>query len=959
MLLVPPFFPLRVMKEKFYEKALPSQGVYCVTGIKDKKVQNRFASTLAELFHIIDEQYKGDKNVFVAMNTYKGYSRKAEDAQFARSFFLDLDVDWEKKGDPRKYPDKASALSSLNAFIATGVLPPPVVIDSGTGIHAYWLFNEDIPSRVWKVYAEKFKTFCMSKLLIDPVVTADAARIMRCPETLNHKTEPPTPTRFLTTQFWTYDFEAFTDFLGTEDIAPDPQSLFATIEKGLNKDLGDLDEEDPHEADFAELAQKSVDDDGGCVQLKHMLFNVDKLSEPLWRAQLSIVRYCLDWETNIHEVSEGHPKYSKAETEAKTAALLNNRGKVKVYTCATIEDLNPGGCDKCPYRGKIGNPTHIVRRLRQPTSPSQDAIRSDEDPEEVPVYTTYPQELAPFKRGPNGGVWYTPPAKKDKDGNWIPQKDIQLWKYDLYPIKRMYDADNGDCFLMRHIMPHDGIRDFLLPSKSVYATDKFKESCTSHGVYFNPDNTPLMVKYVVKWGEVMVSFKQAERTRRQMGWTEDYKGFVVGDREYRENHTVAKTAASSMVIRVASLMQQVGSYDLWREAAQKLNRPGYEMHAFVMFCGFGSPLLRHTAYKGVVLGLIGRTGAAKSGALYSAASMWGEPYQLCLSGAKKGATENALIQWMMGLKNIVFGLDEASNYESKDISDLLYRATQGKNKVRMSASDNSVRPIELMASLITILTSNQSMTDKMLQDKGNPDGELARYAEFTISKPSTMTNTEGTEIFDVFRNNYGWAGPVFIQFVFRKGEGYVAEKIKKWAVRFANDAGDFTDYRFLGALVSVAFAGAELAAEAGIVSCDLERIYGVVMKQVRALGEDNRTKADYEALLGEFQREHINGTLLVREGSVIREPKGNLVARVEMESRMYYVSTTALMHFLAKYKIDRKDFANNMRAKNLLVYEDKKKLATGWAGFSAMSSVATFGFKNVIPDELFQSTGNE
>jgi len=943
------------MKEKFYEKALPSQGVYCVTGIRDGKAQNRFAKTLADVFSLVDNFYRESKNVFIAMNTYEGYSRKSEDARFARSFFLDLDVGQ----DPRKYPDKDAALSALNAFTATGLLPPPVVVDSGTGIHAYWLFNEDVPTREWRVYAEKFKTFCSGKLLIDPVVTADAARIMRCPDTLNYKTEPPSPSRFLTTQFWTYDFEMFVEFLGAEDVAPDPKSLFATIPKGLSKDIGDLDEEDPYEADFEELAQKSVDDEGGCAQVKHMLFNGDTLSEPLWRAQLSIVRYCLNWETNIHEVSNTHPKYTAAETEAKAAALLNERGRVKVYTCATIEDLNPGGCNGCPYRGKIGNPTHIVRRLRQPTSPPQDAVRSNENPETIPVYTTYPQELAPFKRGPNGGVWYTPPAKKDKEGNWIPQRDIELWKYDLYPIKRMYDPDSGDCFLMRHIMPHDGIRDFLLPSSAVYASDKFKEKVTGAGVWFNPDLAPLLVKYVVKWGEVLVGYKQAEQTRRQMGWTEDYNGFVIGDREYRRDGTVVKTAANSMVIRVASLMQQVGEYTEWQEAAQKLNRPGYEMHAFTMFCGFGSPILRYTPYKGVTVGLIGRTGAAKSGALYAAASMWGEPYGLCLSGAKKGATENALIQWMMGLKNIVFGLDEASNYESKDISDLLYRATQGKNKMRMSASDNSVRPIELMSALITILTSNQSMTDKMLQDKGNPDGELARYIEFQITKPSTMGNAEGIEIFDTFRNNYGWTGPVYVQYLFKVGDEYIIEKINKWKVRFANDVGGATDYRFLEGLVSVAFAGAELAAEAKIASYDLERIYAVVMRQIISISADNKTKADFEALLGEFQREHVNNTILIRDGGVVREPKGNLMARVEMDDRMYYVSTTALMQFLSKYKIDRKEFATHMRERGLLTYEDKKKLATGWAGFSAMSSVATFGFRNVIPEDLFQPTGND
>ena len=126
------------MRKQFYEKALPSQGVYCVAGIdKNGKITNRFTETLGELYEIID-RLEGEQNVFVALNTFKGHSRKAEYAAYCKCFFIDLDVG---AGNPKKYPSKEAALADLEEFVRVRELPPPVRVDSGTGIHAYWLFD--------------------------------------------------------------------------------------------------------------------------------------------------------------------------------------------------------------------------------------------------------------------------------------------------------------------------------------------------------------------------------------------------------------------------------------------------------------------------------------------------------------------------------------------------------------------------------------------------------------------------------------------------------------------------------------------------------------------------------------------------------------------------------------------------------------------------------------------------
>lgn len=944
------------MKKQFYEKALPTQGVYCATSIKNGKAVNRFARTLSDLYNVIDELKEGGSNVFVALNSFSGFSRKGDDAVFCRSFFIDLDV-----GDaPKKYASKTDALYALDKFLDDTGVPMPVVIDSGTGVHAYWLFDRDVPSAEWKVYAEKWKAFCLEHLHIDPTVTADKARIMRCPETYNYKTDPPTPTKFLTDSFGQCDFDSFKEALGEEEIPTDMALVLAAAVKGLDESTAGVAKIDPNiETVFAVLAQKSIDDEGGCKQVDYILRNAATLSEPQWYDGLTLARACVDWEEAIHDMSSPYPAYTCEATLKKANQAVNKDGKVMVHGCEVIESNNPGGCDGCPFRGKITNPLALARRVKAATTPSENAVRSDENPETVPVYTTFPKELEPFYRGPDGGVWFDPPAKKDKGGNWVPQIPVELWKYDLYPIKRMYGQQDGECLMMRHILPHDDIRDFLLPMSSVYSSEDLKKLCSRYGVFYNPEMTPVMVKYLVKWGEVMLGKQGAELTRMQMGWTEDCNGFVVGNVEYTRDGRTIKTAASPLIQSVASLLKPSGSYELWKAAAQRLDKEGYEIHAFSMLCGFGSPLIRMTTVKGVTVGLIGRTGAAKSGAMFAQASLFGDPYGLSLAGAKKGATENSLIQFMMGLKNIGMCLDEASNYKPEDISELLYKVTQGKNKMRLQASVNAIREIEQSAALITTLTSNQSMKDKVKQNKSNPDGELARYVEIPVERPPSMDATEGKLVFDPFRQNYGYAGPEYIKYVLSVGDDYVMEKINKWVLRFLGASGGDAGMRYYEALVACAFAGGELAAEAGIVNFNLDRIYLRTITSVIAMKESTSHKADYEAMLGNFQNEHQSNTLVINEERVVREPRyGALVARFVTDEDMYYVSRTALQKFLAKGQVSEDEFVFAMKEKGILTYTGKLRLAAGWMRLAAVS---VYGFKDAIPADFFgdaPSNGN-
>jgi hypothetical protein len=300
-------------------------------------------------------------------------------------------------------------------------------------------------------------------------------------------------------------------------------------------------------------------------------------------------------------------------------------------------------------------------------------------------------------------------------------------------------------------------------------------------------------------------------------------------------------------------------------------------------------------------------------------------------------------------------LDEASNRDPKNVSDLIYKVSAGKGKMRMMATVDSIREIPRQSCLINFMTSNQPMTGKLAVLKENPDGELARLIEFYIYKPKLFDLRPGIakEIFDTLRLNYGWAGPLFVQHLFKVGDKYIQDIVQKWSVRFSKDYGTDSAYRFYDALVSTCFAGAELAAEAGIVIFDLERIYATVMETLVKMrdGEAMKVNArDYESVLGEFQNTFYGNTVVFKGKNMLRDVKvGKIVARLEIDQNMFYVPRAEMRKYFQTRQIDEKEFVRHMEEHGVLTFKDRYRL------ISSTNPVSMYGFKREVSEEDYLS----
>lgn len=938
------------MNKEFLQKVIPSQGNICVAGIGKKiqgvkpKIIPKFTTDIDRALEIAQSFVDSDLNAYFTPGTYEGESRKAIDCIWVKSFFLDIDV---AHGESR-YETKDQALAEIDRFCQEIEWPKPTLLDSGGGIHAYWIFDEEIPAEEWVGYAEKFKQLCLAhNLIIDQDVPADAARLMRIPGTPNLRYDPP-QLAMLLSEVSTHDIKILLPALGDVEAPFD----LKRVDKGLDEDTQAIIDKrrGNFEYDFSKIVVSSLEGNG-CEQIRYIVENAASCPEPLWYAGLSVAVRCRDGAEAIHLMSEGHPQYDPTDTERKAAQSLREANWA--HGCDAFRSENYTRCENCAHWGRITGPIELGKVIKiavQPAQPETEEledeaqpIRAAQDTEKVLVF---PDFLNPYQRGVNGGIYYMPPPRRDKKGKLIQDDPELITPNDVYPIKRIYSPHDGECLVMKLFLPLDNSREFLLPLKDVASLDKLKTALASNGVVFEPTIAPRLASYLMRWSAYLIETQKADIMRMQQGWTEDMTGFVIGTKEIT-HRGVNYCPPSPMAKNVVRNLGPQGSFDIWRECIQLFNDPGYELHAFTVLCGFASPLMELTNVNGVTLSLYSEgPGTGKTGALYGALSIWGKPDALSVFDA----TGNALISRMITCKNLPFGMDEQGNLEPKTVSNLMYNISSGMPKLRMMSSSNQEREVAFNTKLIGIITTNKAVRSLLYEHRANATAESVRVLEPEIDKPSVdgyeLTAERGIRMFDRLKSNYGHAGPVYIEELFRLGLDSVRRMVNTEFMKVAERYTNNSEYRFLSNLMATARAAGMICNSVGFLQFDLDRIFDVVGRTFDDViagkkKEDENSRAD---VVGDFINKNIQNCLVVRGGKVTTEPRNSLYVRAEVDTGLIYISSSALKDYLRDIRMDVKHFESRLKANGILQNKIKKQMAAGWKD--------AFGSTNVNAYEL-------
>lgn len=253
-------------------------------------------------------------------------------------------------------------------------LSPTIVVHSGGGIHAYWLFKE-----AWIFKDDKEKSECevllknwQKQLLrigkenhewkLDNVGSID--RAMRMPGTRNYKNrDNPVSAKILSLDDslrYTRDdlAKAISSDVRVTHTKSGPVTHLAKSNRDRkSKTFNYL------EADFDKILA------AGCIFCQHIVNDADSLPEPHWFLGMSIIARCKNGEELAHKYSEPYHRYNQQETQAKYEQAREKNAPAK---CVTIAMSTSGEfCRGCSQKGKISSPVVLGVQNKNKTKQSK------------------------------------------------------------------------------------------------------------------------------------------------------------------------------------------------------------------------------------------------------------------------------------------------------------------------------------------------------------------------------------------------------------------------------------------------------------------------------------------------------------------------------------------------------------------------------------------------------------
>lgn len=882
------------------DAVLPAEGRYCVVGI-GRYVDQNFYDSRQEADEQTAKLVKRGFNAYFGCAKYgDADNRTHENALHFRALWMDIDcgptkATPDKNGVVKGYIDQATGLNELIKFCSATNLPRPVLVNSGYGIHAYWLLEEVLDRAQWTPLANRLRQLCAEQGLIVDSAVFEPSRILRIPGTPNFKGEEPVEVSVLYETTERIPYEAMRKLLGApepKEETPDfiPRSMSPMMEALLANKV----------KRFKTIMLKSINGEG-CNQLLHCYQNQNDIEEPLWRAALSITAFCVDREQASHMMSREYADYNPIEVDAKVHNLVTKGGP---HHCATFEKLNPVGCEGCIHKGKIKSPIVLGVEVAEADDSDNEVVVTNEENEETVVQI--PEYPFPYFRGKSGGVYRKPKDEEDE-----PEL---VYEHDLYVIKRMQHSEQGEIALIRLHLPQDGVKEFAVPATAIVVKDKLREVLAHHGVVPTDKQMNALLGYLTTFVKNLQFQKKAEIMRTQFGWVEKDSKFIVGDKEITKDGTFY-SPPSITTREIADQIHAAGELEKWREVFNMYNLPGLEPNAFAALTAFGSPLLKYTGMSGAIINLIyPASGTGKSTTLYMCNSVIGHPKNLASIWKD---TQNAKMHRLGVMNNLANTIDEITNTSPMEFSDLSYSISQGRGKDRMKSQTNEMRLNNTRWQGITLTSSNASFYEKLGAAKNSPDGESMRLLEYKIEPTSVIDVATGKQLFDhQLFENYGHAAEPYFRWLVNNLEDARA-LLKKVQARIDRELRVTQKERFWSAVAACNITGGLIAKNLGLIDFDMKRIYDWTIKMLNEMRTEVKpAEPDAKTILGDYINHYIGNALIVNGEADARstliplplqEPKGELLIRYEPDTKDLFLSAKSFKDFCVKSQINYKD----------------------------------------------------
>lgn len=903
---------------------------------------NNMAKYADECDHNVYFALAGFHEFYVEGADGKRSYRTHENVDVLRSLWVDLDV---KEG---QYATQLEAITDLIRFTKAAQLPTPTIVNSGGGIHAYWPLDADIKRSGWKVLATMFKAVTIAfGLKADPVRTADESSVLRVPGTVNAK--PGVPVRPvsivgpLTRPIPVVEFATALRRAFDSSGASMPRAA-AKAPKivGINSDLMM-----PTEPFVPANAERII---ARCPQIAAIAASHGNVAEPVWYAALQLARHCADGAAVAHAWSDGHPTYDDAATDRKIEQLESKN--VGPTSCAKFDSANPGVCASCPHYGKITSPIQLGRELLQPTEVDAPTLLL------MGVEVELPPAPEPYFRK-NGQVVM---AQLDEDG--APLEPSLVYRYDLYPISRYFDEFERKFHTkFRTYQPKRGWFEFDVPNEVLYERRALAKCLANADVLPNGGAIDSLGDYIVSYTQRLQELTEASNLFMQMGWRDDETKFIIG-RQLITADAIKEVATSTISTKAAEKFKTSGSPEEWRSVIDYYSERGNEGLLFGFLTAFGAPLFKLTGFNGAIINMMGPSGTGKSTVLKAMNTVYGQQdcayFQLM-------DTEKSFYRRVGVLNNLPIAFDEITNIDSKRLSDLCYDFTQGRERMRLTASATERRDT-FSWQTIMLSSANASLHGRLASAKGDASAESVRVFEYNVSVRSgdTQSALELKKMFDKLGGNYGHVGAAYMQHVLRNMDT-VRAKIATLTDTIYETAKLPSSERFWAAIIASNLTGGAIAKTLGLVSFDEARMMQWAMACIQEMRgvvqEYRRTSSE---ILADWLAKMVPNTLVV-QGRPDKPgvpayailPRGEMRVRYDKVAGIIYIPRSVVQALCAESVIDMAAMKRDLTGAGILIRTERKVLGAGTDFQTGQTSCWVLNTRTPLMEEITGSVDAE
>lgn len=795
--------------------------------------------------------------------SYNKPIRLASNALFLKSFFIDVDFGKPDKVDPATgqtvknpsgYDTAEEAVVNTMDFIAKVGLPKPtMVVHSGGGFHFYWCVASALTPAEWLPIAFALAEAAKAHgLRCDTQCTVDSVRVLRVPDTLNRKQEPPRRVRFVGPRLdFDYNLDRISGplqpYMGR---APQTGGASPLVDRNIF----------PLRAYPSSVSELGMGLDGlwpspdldnvalACGFIRDALATGGaQFSNPLWNITTLISTFTKGGRADAHRMGDKHAGYTKESTDEFFDRKDRERSERSLGwpSCATISATGASACKSCALFAQGKSPLNHEQRGAPPTAlptavqPSlvsggtsqgagAGATAGGFGPAAAPVQAGLPQ----YTQGQGQGQ-VTPPTNLSADlpSGYLrnpqgivskivpdpanPQNQINIPISD-YPLMNAW-LEKEPCRVLHFetIVDRNKIGQIDVELECI-ATTEMRKVLQRQGLMLKA-NDKTAGDFFVSWVQRLQQIKDAVASA-PFGWQDkngQTEGFVYGGQLWTPHGNSPSTNSNPVLNRQ---YRPKGSEAYWRDAVKLVTLQGRPDLEAIVASAFAAPLVMFTGHNGMLMSAYSKeSGIGKSTAEIIAQAVWGDPVS---ARHMLTDTHNSVMNKIGEVRSLPIYWDELKTVEdTKKFVNMTFQIAQGKEKSRLNQNSQMKEPKHWQT--LVVSCSNDSLIDHITSQTQTTLAGMYRIFEYVVTP--AKVKTEDSSVAQIrlakLNNNFGAVGHTYAQWLganFHQIEIEMAEISKQLNI----ELNAHQEERFWVALVACILLGARYATKIGYAVFD-------------------------------------------------------------------------------------------------------------------------------------------